>query len=172
MHQTADQDTWLTSILADAKTKGYAVIIAEHYPIGHVPFETSFNNFFYAQAWYNGDAENFVNAKDIVDDFINGGGEFVCWMCGHDHYDMLGTVIDHPKQVMYLVGTSGMNHPGWNIEERIAGEVSQDNFNILAVDRYTKTFRVLKVGVKYDRYLRHKESFCTDYKNCKLLGEY
>ena len=173
MYDTA-QNTWLVSVLADAKTNGYAVIIAEHYPIQLDGFEycafTSSGgddvlDFYQSE----GSASTLANAQLAVDNFMNAGGEFICWLAGHTHKDFCGTLKNYPKQVMIVSNITGLNHLLWGDEIRTEGTKTEDCFSVIAVDRYKKIVRTYRVGNQWDRYGRHKVSMAFDYRAAKMV---
>lgn len=173
MYDTA-QNTWLISVLEDAKTNGYGVIIAEHYPIQLDGFEycafTSSGSDdvldFYQSEGYT---STLTNAQLAVDNFMNTGGEFICWLAGHTHKDFCGTLKNYPKQVMIVSDITGLNHLLWGDEVRTVGTKTEDCFSIISIDRYKKIVRLYRVGNQWDRYGRHKVSMAFDYRAAKMI---
>lgn len=173
MYDTA-QDTWLISVLADAKTNGYGVIIAEHYPIQLDGFEycaftssgmKDVTDFYQSE----GDAATLAGAQLAVDNFMNAGGEFICWLAGHTHKDFCGTLKNYPKQVMIVSNITGLNHLAWGEDVRTVGTKEEDSFSIISIDRYKKIVRLYRVGNQWDRYGRHKVSMAFDYRAAKMI---
>ena len=174
MYDTA-QNTWLISVLADAKTNGYGVIIAEHYPIRLDGFEyCAFTSSGYNDVldFYQGGEESastLASAQLAVDNFMNAGGEFICWLAGHTHKDFCGTLKNYPKQVMFVSNITGLNNLEWGEEIRTVGTKTGDCFSVIAVDRYKKIVRIYRVGNQWDRYGRHKVSMAFDYRAAKMV---
>ena len=174
MYDTA-QNTWLISVLADAKTNGYGVIIAEHYPIRLDGFEyCAFTSSGYNDVldFYQGGEESastLASAQLAVDNFMNAGGEFICWLAGHTHKDFCGTLKNYPKQVMFVSNITGLNNLEWGEEIRTVGTKTEDCFSVIAVDRYKKIVRIYRVGNQWDRYGRHKVSMAFDYRAAKMV---
>ena len=173
MYDTA-QNTWLISVLEDAKTNGYGVIIAEHYPIQLDGFEycafTSSGNDDVLD-FYQGEGHDYTlaDAQLAVDNFMNAGGEFICWLAGHTHKDFCGTIKNYPKQVMLVSTLTGINHISWGDEVRTVGTKTEDCFSIISIDRYKKIVRLYRVGNQWDRYGRHKVSMAFDYRAAKMI---
>lgn len=160
---------WFTSVLTDAKEKGLSVVAAKHHPF-EVEQDTdtnSFNSLDYKP--YNGNSidevKDFLNA---IDTFITNGGEFICWINGDSHYDFQGTIKNHPNQYAIAFENAGCNSQ-WNDSVRIEGTKSQDSFNFVTFDTNSKLIKVIRVGNNSDRYLRHKNYICYDYKNKKII---
>jgi hypothetical protein len=169
-----DQLAWLVATLADARTNGYPVLIADHFaPINYAEdidkFDTPFASFnigMKEQAFANG---HLPGACDAVDDFIEAGGEFVCWICGHLHYDVVGTVVSHPNQVFIAIGSA--NNSTFALDGyRLKQFKSCDLFNVMSVDVRNKRISVLRVGADTDNWLRHRGAMTIDYENKKLLS--
>ena len=169
-YRTAET-AWFSETLQGAYDLGYTVICAEHF--GFSPEVCSG-----VQCTFNSD-ENIENEGTwtIPNDFINAvetfigyGGEFVCWLGGHVHKDRL-TIHNNGHQ--FFVGVSTASHESHQISfedsERIAGDKSQDSFNIISVDTYKKRLSILKIGSDLTRLLAHKRYLCIDYINRTVL---
>ena len=71
---------------------------------------------------YNGDALTTYQAT--VQDFIDGGGNFVCWLCGHKHADYIVYHPTYPKQV--FIGVGGALFTARDKETRHRGALTLD----------------------------------------------
>ena len=76
--------------------------------------------------------------------FIDKGGEFVCWMSGHGHYDEIGVLEADPRQLLIRCATA--NHNRSKSASRHVGTKSQDSFNCISVDTDAKLVYIVKVG--------------------------
>ena len=163
------QDTWLVNTLADARANGLHVLMATHSSI--VPSfpgaETAF-----AQIGSNGSGRmQDITAMQIVQDFIDAGGQLICWICGHAHYDHCGFPTSWPDQFKIIVSTqSPPRAANYNVA-RIEGTKSEDSFNIISIDTNYKYLRVMKVGADRDRLLRKLDSFYYNYGTRKIYHE-
>lgn len=183
MHYNATQHTWLETTLTDARTSGYPVVIAEHFiPMETLTdmnlFDTPFSSLMPGMRDYFGlyflsyvDGSKVRHkAADLVDSFITNGGEFVCWICGHEHFDMVGTLASHPNQIFIAVGTaSAYPANAYADMPREYGTESENLINVFSVDTYNKTIRVGRVGATIDDHMRHRGGICIDYANRLLL---
>lgn len=167
MNYTTAQNDWLVSVLSDALTNDYAVMIAEHYPIAMTQFEGC--AFTALDPVGSGTASTLLSAQQAVDSFISSGGEFIMWLCGHTHKDFTGKITAFQNQFMFVSDLASMYHIRWGDTARTAGTKSQDLFNLIGIDRTTKTVRLYRIGANYDRYIRHKMSMVIDYKNARLV---
>lgn len=166
---TGQQEVWLRNLLDDAKEKEIAVIISIHGPsYGKKvsPVNCTFDTL----------DRNYINAFDVlgadmmedVQAFINKGGNFVCWLCGHMHQDWFTTLADYPDQVQIVVGTSSYSMK-WRDCDMVYNTKAMDRFNIFSVDLEKKYIRLYRIGVDHDRHGRHIGSLVYDYKNKTLI---
>ena len=186
IHYNAAQHAWLVNTLAAARTAELPVVIAEHFipiettsPDDAAQFDTAFASMMpglrdlyglYFLSYVDGGAR--YKAADAVDSFITSGGEFVCWLCGHMHFDMVGTLLSHPNQVYIAVGTaSAASNNAYQDMPREFGAESESLINVVSVDTYNKTVRVARVGAVYDDHMRHRGTMCIDYANRRLVRE-
>lgn len=170
MYFDDEQYMWLIDVLEDARVKGLSVVASSHYPASNVSvFDCSFNT----RQVQAGRVSAVLNwkASNAVDDFLDNGGEFVCWLCGHTHLDYVGTVEGHPKQVMVVIDTANYNvsaQHAYSDIARVKDSKSQDLFNIVAFDTYNKTIKVMRVGADYDCWGRKRDTMCIQYKSNPL----
>ena len=181
MHQSAEQLSWFTSTLASAKTAGLHVIVAVH-SRAHWLFDshvTAWDDKPLVPSYTNG--YNDTSASDYpenlsddyasaVDDFLNDGGFFVCWIHGHTHHKMFAQLQTHPNQLDVSVENAGIPNFAWTyVKARIDGTKSEDCFNILAVDTDSKILRIMAVGATYDRFMRHVDGISYNYDTHTVL---
>ena len=160
---------WFTSVLTDAKEKELSVVAAKHYPFGVVQDKdtNTFNSLDFNS--YDGNSKSGMKGfLDAIETFISSGGEFICWLNGDSHYDFQGLITDYPNQYAIAFENAGCNSQ-WNDSVRIEGTKSQDSFNFVTFDTNSKLIKVVRVGNNSDRYLRHKNYICYDYKNKKII---
>lgn len=171
--ERAAQRTWLETVLGDAMTNDYAVVIAQHYPSFLTPLEGStFNT---PPLFPIGNELAYL--APIVQDFIDDGGEFVCWLAGHTHRDCVGTLYNvennittNYTQLMFCVDTAKISSAvGWSDSVREYGKKSQDCMNLVSIDRYSKTVTFYRIGCNLNRLGMTKQMICWDYANCKML---
>lgn len=160
---------WFTGVLTDAKEKGLSVVAAKHYPFSVVQDKdkNTFNSLDFKS--YDGNSKSSMkDFLDAIETYISSGGEFICWLNGDSHYDFQGLITDYPNQYAIAFENAGCNSQ-WNDSVRIEGTKSQDSFNFVTFDTNTKLIKVVRVGNNSDRYLRHKNYICYDYKNKKII---
>lgn len=171
------QYNWLVSVLADAKTNELTVVIAEHFPPITSEndidgFETPFMSMLsgmesnYSQKNLHTDAGY---ATDAVDDFIENGGEFACWICGHMHYDQIGTLVSHPNQIFVAVGSANALAI-WADQPRYANTPSEDLFNIITIDPYLKLIKIQRIGAVVDDWGRMHDHVSINYETKTVIS--
>ena len=178
----ADENTWLSSVLTDALSLAYDVMIVTHFA-GNNPAGQQTDPAFTLPAanWqttyligtsanqlytYNHDVYQLA---DRVDEFMNAGGNFVGYLQGHYHKDFVGKVARYPNQMIYAIGGSLRDEVG--DYDHAAGTRMQDEFQIVSVDTYSKVVKLFKVGANVDRFGTVKNSICIDYANSQIKRE-
>lgn len=173
MYYDADHDAWFVDVLADARTKGYAVITMAH-ALGdsgeNIECTYSAINTTAGPALLDSGEYIFcANVHSRIDDFIAAGGTFICFLGGHYHRDLFGLVKGTDNKQLYsLAACAGSYAPGRDFDGTI-GTRSQDCFNIVAVDPTLKLVKLFKVGCQYDNYMRQKGTLCYNYETHKLV---
>jgi len=176
----ASQKTWFQEVLEGARTQGLTVICAVHtHPANVTMLEgCSFNSWEYR---YHGDVNgsrastpvadstNVGGYADDVQNFIDAGGDFACWICGHTHFDAVGPLSGFPDQFCIIIENAACRSY-WCADHRITGTLSQDCFNVMSIDTYCKRVNVMRIGSNFASALQHKGAFSYDYKNKKLLN--
>jgi hypothetical protein len=116
-----------------------------------------------------------VSAIDAVDAFITAGGEFACWLCGHMHYDQIGTLTSHPNQIFIAVGTANSGSPWQDMNRRTANATPRltpcvDLFNIVSIDPYCKTIKIERIGATTDDWGRVHDHVSINYQTKQLIA--
>lgn len=171
-HQTETQKTWFTDTLSSAKTLGYAVVVVNHCPFAWQYMTKQKNRF---DALLNFGTNNQTLSIDyarLVDNFINDGGKFVCWLAGHTHIDYFSVLVDFNNQVMVNVGCATILQSAKDSDIwRLANTQSEDLFNIVTINTSRGTFSLIRVGADVDTLQRSRKSITWDYINHKLIAE-
>lgn len=169
MYWDADENTWLQNTLADAITNGLDVAIACHYPPSALkkygtPFQTIQDSVFQSFDVIYGDGMSTTEPILTVQEFIDNGGNFATWIVGHVHDDFVGVLKNYPNQLCIAVTAAACNYQNiYDSAERVRGTKSQDAFNIVGIDTYNKTVKVVRVGSNYDSFMRKKDTMCIKY---------
>lgn len=172
MDLSSEQLSWFSDVVEDAKDKGLQVLCVSHIPMGR---DTGLSPF---DCNWVGDHLNPYGQRDdnylnIIDNFMENGGSFICWLHGHYHYEEVGVYTAHPKQI-YIILPCTMTRDVHQDVVRIANDASINNFNVVSIEPYSKLIRMMKVGCKYDRNLKHRETLVLDYgsESRHVVSEY
>ena len=167
--EQAAQMNWLTATLSDANANGYAVIGAVHFPPMPSTFHKIESNFSALLHDTAGDMSQFAWSKyngDIlqaVDDFIDAGGNFVCWLSGHTHYDNVSYDTRFPRQLFVTISCA---LPNGMFDERMRSSEYYKTgilLNTVSVDLVRKYIKLLRYGAEWDDVLRHQGSCVIEY---------
>lgn len=177
IHYDATQEAWFETALAGAKTNSYRVVTVTHYPAmtGLTNIDCTFGTYgesISAQTPPTGtdQVERMPeSAFNVVDTFITGGGEFVCWLSGHTHGDFIGTVTGHTNQIQIIITTANTTN-GHGDAARVSGTKTQDAFNIFVVDGTNKLIKLIRIGATRDRYMRKRETLCINYSTKNVVS--
>lgn len=165
--ERAVQISWLTNVLSSAKTNGYSVIGAVHFPPMPSTFqkiECNFSNVTHGTA---GDMGQFAwktyytSILRAVQAFIDGGGDFVCWLSGHTHNNIVSYDSGYPDQ-LFITNTCAMPSSIFEECDRDFNE-NKDAINVVCVDTARKYVKVLRYGANWDDCLRHMGSVVINY---------
>ena len=162
------QLAWLESTLSDAKTEGLAVIVMTHWCNADFTGDRSCD-------WTDLDRTDSTDpqkdifitdaACDAIDDFISGGGEFVCWLTGHLHRDRIGILTDYPNQLVYVANNAGIKTTGANDRGAFY------SVTFITIDPTSKMLKLARYGCNYDAYLRPKHTLCYNYETKALVSQ-
>lgn len=181
MHErnNADMLEWFEETLESARTAGLHVIAASHIKSYWklIPYDTVWDD--HISVNYSADNDQSetalypLNMKEeylqAVEEFIDAGGNFICWLHGHHHYKIFSYPEAYPRQLDICVGSDNLGYENNYIWLKVEGTKSEDDFNVIGVDTYAKILRIVKVGVNYDRYMRHVDTLSFDYGNHRLI---
>lgn len=162
-----EQAAWFISKLEEARTAGYFVIVTCHNPSNIDRVDCSFNTLDPMVV-----DQLQTEAINAVQDFIDNGGHFISWICGHSHVDYFGPIKEHPDQLMICIDKAGCNAESglpWTGVARVADTRSENLFNIVSVETDFKIISLFRIGSEYDKYGRHIGQLVYDYGNHKLL---
>ena len=165
MLQNEDNTTqlaWFESVLANAITNNFNVVVAHHCPLNEATkVDSNWCNIDkYSDNTYLSDGYT-----EAVDEFIGDGGTFLCWMSGHLHYDQIDVYTGtNGKQLN--IGIDALNRAQGNQysdTQRTDGTKSQDLINIIVFDTASECIKVIRVGADKDHYLRPKNVLAIKY---------
>ena len=171
---------WFKKILDDAKEKGLHIITAMHEPTDYIvesfgvnfhhydDYETVFKKFETNRESFSFDHRDRVTFEDIIEEFINNGGHYICNLAGHDHIDSFGLT---KRGVLNIVIQNGTDWDVLGDCSRKEGTKCHDCFNVVGIDTDMGLLKLVRIGANTDIYFRNKNYLCFDYINRKVLSQ-
>ena len=168
------QLTWLQGVLADARTNDKHVVVAGHYQ----PDDTAVKiPSAFTSTKTNFGFRNSSSYLDAIDDFIEAGGIFVCWLVGHTHTDFLTKIPSHHNQLVICqdclacrIDTTADRNRQTNTDSELCMNVI--SFCTDISNSHFRTITISRVGVEFDMFNRHRGSICIDYDSGEIVGEW
>ena len=177
MGYNQDQQDWLEARLAEAiaLTPSYHVVIIAHFT-GTVmkPLVCNYTTLYPVPSSFNPVMSRYLEVTnpnaiaEAVDTFQTNGGNFIGYITGHYHRDMINVVSSYPKQLVFAVSSGGYTVTRDFKKEE--GCKSYDDFQIVSINTEDKTVRLIKVGADIDYYMRKKDTVCVGYTLVKDDG--
>ena len=167
----ATQKTWLEGILANTPSE-YSIVCASHYRPRMNDILCNMDDLIYQPSSVNEHTSD--EAVNAIQTYINNGGNFICWLCGHEHMDYIGlTSVTNTSQLIVGIACASANEARtrYGVIARLEGEKSQDLFNIIGFDTYNKFIRILRVGADSDTFMRSKKSLCINYETHDIIAQ-
>ena len=170
------QDAWFRAVLADAIQNNKPVVVCTHMSPAHLIDYTvvpsKYNTSDYVGTSSTSDVTRI--AVRAVSEFIEAGGEFVCWLVGHNHNDRVYTVnTGTPTEQAVVVLTCASSRNPTSIARgssgiRVVGTKTEDAFNVITFDTARKLVKLVRIGQsindKMERYqqLSYRYAATTD----------
>lgn len=182
LYPTSDQLSWFAQAMADTLNSsnsayGYTVVVAAHYIPANITGTSAlvkYNDKIVTFTEY-GLEERIANSHMKIDDayptavdtFINNSGKFAVWLCGHYHSDAVFFPNSHPNIFTIDIDKAGSNasHNEEDHAARTAGTPNEVCANVVGIDVVSGVVKVLRVGLKSDKYLRPINTLTYDYIN-------
>lgn len=167
MHYDNVQDEWFKDVLSEASAKSYAVVGIQHYApqTGLQCIESGFSTKPSIEATDPAPVQIQCmrdQAFCTLDTFISEGGQFICWLGGHEHADYIGYIPGHGRQLQILVDKAGVMDK-YIHEDRTPGTVNEDAFNLLTINPTKNLLVIQRIGCKVGPNMQGKSLFCYDY---------
>lgn len=156
MHYDDVQKSWFVQTLAGARDKELNVIAVCHWSLKVDRIKCNFSSL--VGKWRG--AEMYAAQ---VQDFINAGGKFICWLTGHTHYDDFGVIEGYPDQLVFTTINAGI-HDAQDTYRNIK-DYPLGSFNIITVSVDAELLTISRIGIRKDEFNRSKNALIIDYKN-------
>ena len=174
-----EQLAWFISKLNEVKNTDWQVICAAHFPAYRNTDNFIKSTFSIIPFKQNLGGQLQEEYQTAVSDFIDNGGNFICWMCGHHHEDeiflserdnrQLCVAVDCCQRSLGYIGTYGSDEASYQSIIKPKHTKAQDSFNIINVEPRQHFLRMYRVGTQYDGNNRRIGSIVYDYLNKTLI---
>ena len=168
MHQIVqDQITWTNSIFTDINhiVPGDSSTVSDEAIIPEI-----------VDAWINGttlvgsypfigEGAYLPNISVNADFTSRGAGDFICYMAGHAHVDVVGTVPAFPDQTQIVLtcATSDANRNKYGDLQRQVGKRSEDCINVVSFDTSNRQIKIARIGAQITFDMRKRDFIAIDY---------
>ncbi len=166
------QYAWLKATLEEARLKGYHIIIAAHHTAAFgVPIRCGFTTIAKMRHTCHRWETLEPQIQQIVQDFMDAGGEFVCYLTGHQHADYLWVSGRFPQQLIVTVDTANPGQATYSSDtHRVLGTRTEDLFNLFSYDLKNHIVKIVRVGANVDCTMQRKDFIAVDYKTMQVIG--
>lgn len=160
---------FLTNALNIAITNNYAVVIAHHFP-ANPAITTDVKTVFNTPNRTPSDLFIQDSVISAVNSFVQSGGEFVCFITGHTHYDRTVKITDSGLLVL-TVGTAATPQGIQSNSQfrSLTQSKYYDLFNILHVDAVAKIVSIKRIGTDRDVWFRKLDYLAVNYETGEML---
>ncbi len=169
----AEQLMWIENVLRDALEREYSVVIATHYaPAKRMVIPCGFSSAHLSVVAQDDSTALVPALQDVVQAFIEQGGEFVCYLSGHTHTDYVWYGKEYPQQLCVTVDSSHVGYANyWSDTLRQEGTKSEDLFNLFSFDTEQKLVKIVRVGANTNTWLQSKRMITVNYKTMNVISE-
>ena len=172
MRLNSAQHKWFAETLDGAAKKNLKVIILTHVPPRcDNAIECNFTSLDYPPAYKSASEGHYAKLISAVDSFISGGGTFVSWICGHNHHDSIMYTGTEKNKQLVIVMECATDFSWWTDAVHVSNTATETCWEIISVESISNVIKIARFGNNYDHYLRHKGTFCYDFKNNKIIAQ-
>ena len=201
--QDENQVEWLTNTLADARANDLTVVVAAHYvpgnfsedyivgtPWGKSTFHAAHNS---RLEEINSTFKMGGEYPQAVQDYIDAGGKFAIWLCGHYHLDLFayawkgwgrnmstdeeGNYYTDGNNKVYCgksdILFSTINKAGMHNADSSADRSKVVHCaNVVTIQPSLNVIKIIRVGINIDKWLRPINVLVYDYVQKKVISNY
>ena len=171
----ATQQAWFVATLEAARTANRRVVVATHCPVSTV---TDLKNGFSDRNTIDtSEIDTYCPAnvrtaiKTAVQNFIDAGGTFVCYITGHTHFNKLGWLTDYPDQFQVTMTNSGAYKKSDSVNlsaYKHRNLINRDEFNVIFVRG--QYLSMARFGRQYNYWWQKADTITIDYVNKEVIG--
>lgn len=158
-----EQLEWFANVALDVPSDEWSVIVCSHIPPydqGVTGFDIGIKNAeivrgivhaFKNKTTYTGTSLETVEPDfkvNISVDFTNKGGNVICWLSGHVHYD---NIVTMPEGIKLVTTINDSLTPWSDAPSKTKGTTTEHAFDIFTVDKANRFVYVTRIGAGEDR---------------------
>lgn len=166
------QKTWFESVLADAKENSLPVLALTHcsFPWANMTWVDSQWSKSGIVSVDDGNRMD-IEAATAVKDFTDDGGEFICWLTGHNHNDDLHKLESYGNQFV-VTADAFTNRVSFDMKSSDKYDYNYDLMTYVTIDTTLKHIKFLRIGANIDLTGTRHDGLCIDYANKKLVSSW
>lgn len=170
--ETTAQTEWLASLLSDAITNNYHVIIAIHAPhSGSSAKECSFSRYGQTAMPTRTDCNTPTEVIQTVATAITNGLHFIGYIVGHTHQDNIWDASGDGKQYMYCITCATVTKAQWITSDQYRSETA-DAYNLISIDTAHTLVKIIRGGgADIDDHMRTRKAICINYTTGEIVGQ-
>ena len=132
--------------------------------VGSAPFDP-------LNTWVSYQKGETNNIGNILQRFIDSGGKFVVWLCGHFHTYHMFYPKRYPSVLNLVVGQAGNSRGGSWAYRPTSDPTLRTLTNYVSIDPIDGLIKFIRLGITTNRRLRKVNYLCYDYINKKVISE-
>ncbi len=168
-HWDAAQITWLQTTLESAQTAGYSVMILSHYlPESITGIPCNMDSYASPDATYDYYTLGGGDAGAVIQSWIDGGGSFVIWLCGHSHRDRFGLGATSDDVTVRQLTKASPDRTHYEYRE---GKY-RNAFELVTLDLNNGLVKFQRIGCNTDMWLTPKNALVYDFVNKKVVTQF
>ena len=163
-----EQLSWLENILMSTPSDYTAFVVRHYLPYDFIKIDCNFSAIdkSFSGGYLTSDYLSKVNS------FIQNGGKFACWLCGHTHLDLIGYSEGYPNQLCIAIDASNKTQcVQYSDVMREVGDKSEDLFNAFCIDTSSNLIKLVRFGVNSNRYSQDRNSICINYNGKTIISQ-
>lgn len=171
--EASAQTSWLTSLLSNAITNGYHVLIAIHCPHGGATAkDCSFSRYGQGVMPTYEDCDTPQTIINAVATAINNGLHFIGYIVGHTHQDNMWDATGDGTQMMYCVTCAAVAQTAqWRNSDQYRN-ASQDAYNLISIDTANTLVKIVRGGgADIDNHMRTRKGIAFNYSTGEIVGQ-
>lgn len=179
MYWNATQKAWFEATLSNALSNSLHVLCVTHASFPWV--DMTWVDTLWSKAGVpdgysdtnilNDSTRTSIEAVQAVDSFIDNGGQFICWLTGHQHGDDVHKLANYNNQFVITMA-SFVQRASMLQKSDSEMEYNYDCLTYLTVDTTNKIIKFMRFGADIDMYGVKHNGLSINYDSKKVIASY